>query len=464
MPAYSNENQKTASMPGQLRVLERLNPYEFRVRIDIMRSGLNNNRWDYRNVDKYYKTFLGQPILIAYVGNKIGDGHNMREEIAPDGGRVYTFTDGTAERIIGVLSEDEDDFSLEERDGNLWIVAKGKIFTFYAHEAVEKIIATGAMDVSAETDVFEAEDGPEGIEIFEKWAGLGVTILGDDVPPAIPGARIKQLAQIREDVNGLRLHAASLLQARQEEQEKAPEAKPEKGVKTIMNSRERMLLQQKFDGYTVLNASDDGMRVCLMKDGSFFGYTFNAEDGDHVVVPERIRAMRAITTFAFGEDEDSHVVMDACIPTDELVAKVTKLNAETADKDQHIADLEKQVETMRRNERERRIEAAKTAVNQKFRDMNAVRECLFDNELAEKVCQMCDEGKFCEDVDSEGRWCGDKNAVNALLAACMEAQAEMDKAEAEKRGMAFNAWSYANGEGKDKPASNIDQMLAFVGK
>jgi len=103
-------------------------------------------------------------------------------------------------------------------------------------------------------------------------------------------------------------------------------------------------------------------------------------------------------------------------------------------------------------------------VNQKFRDMNAVREHCFDAELAAKVCAMCDEGKFCEDEDGEGRWCGDKNAVNALMAACMEAQAEMDRAEAEKRGQAFNAWSYANGEGKDKPATNIEQMLAFVGK
>lgn len=463
MPVTMNLEPRTISVPGTLRVLERLNPYEFRVQIDIMREGVNNNRWDYRHLREYYKTFLGQPILIAYVGSKIGDGHNMREEIAPDGGRVYTFIDGTSERIIGVLSEDENDFALEERDGNLWVVAKGKIFTFYAHEAVEKIIATGAMDVSAETDVYEIEEGPGDIEIFTKWAGLGVTILGEDVPPAIPGARIKQLAQIREDVNGLRLHAASLLKE-QTEQEKEPKAKPEKGVKTIMNSRERMLLQQKFEGYTVLNASDDGMRVCLMKDGGFFGYTFNAEDGDHVVVPERIRAMRATTTFAFGEDEDSHVMMDACIPTDELTAKVARLSAENADKDKRITELETQVDTMRRNERERRIEAAKTAVNQKFRDMNAVREQCFDAELAAKVCQMCDEGKFCEDVDKDGRWCGDKNAVNALLAACMEAQAEMDKAAAEKKSAAFNAWSFANGDGKDKPASNIDQMLAFVGK
>ena len=462
MPDMTGKEARTVSAPGRLQVLERLNPYEFRVRVDIMRDGLNNNRWIYRNLDRYYKTFLGQPILIAYVGSKIGDGHNMREEIAPDGGRVYTFIDGTSERIIGVLSEDEKDFTLEERDGHLWVSAIGKIFTFYAHEAVEKIIATGAMDVSAETDVFKAEEGPEETEIFEEWAGIGVTILGDDVPPAIPGARIKQLAQIRDDVDGLRLRAASLLQ---EDGEKAhaPTEKREKGVTNTMNKRELAQLQDKFAGYTVLGGSDDGKHVCLMRneDCAFCGYTF-ADDG--VVVPERIRVMRAKTEFAFGEAEEDRVVLDTGTVTDEISAKLMRANSEAAEKDKKITDLEGRVETMAKNERDRRIEAAKTAVNQKFRDMNAVRERCFDAELAAKVCAMCDEGKFCEDTDGEGRWCGDKNAVKALMAACMEAQAEMDKAEAQKRGQAFNAWSYANGEGKDKPATNVDEMLAFLHK
>ena len=473
MPDALNQTPRTISVPGTLRVLERLNPYEFRVRIDIMREGVNNNKWDYRNLDKYYKTFLGQPILIAYVGKKIGDGHNMREEIAPDGGRVYTFMDGTAERIIGVLSEDEKDFALEQRDGNLWVVAKGKIFTFYAHEAVEKIIAAGAMDVSAETDVFETEEGPEGIEIFEKWAGLGVTILGDDVPPAIPGARIKQLAQIREDVNGLRLHAASLLKA-SEEHHDAPETKKEKGVKNTMNKRELAQLQKQFEGYTVLDASDDGMHVCLLneQDGSFAGYSFDASDADRLVIPARIKAMRATTVFAFNDSEDGKVCVDACVPTDALAAKVIKQNSDIQAKDAKISDLEAQVKTMKANERARRIEACKEAVNRKFADMNAVREECFDAELAEKVCRMCDEGKFCEDYEDDDddddrreegrRWRGDKTAVNTLMALCMEAQAEMDKKAANNKAKVFNAWTDAGAPAGNKGVDSVDKMFAFL--
>lgn len=95
---------------GQMKVLQQLNPYTFAVEIAIMREGVNSNRWDYRNLEKHYKTFIGQPILIAYVNGKIGDGHNMRTVYQANGEQAFTFTDGTAERIIGTLSEDERDF------------------------------------------------------------------------------------------------------------------------------------------------------------------------------------------------------------------------------------------------------------------------------------------------------------------------------------------------------------------
>ena len=51
---------------GQLKVLQKLNPYEFGVELWLMREGVNQNRWNYQNLEKYYKTFVGRPILIAY--------------------------------------------------------------------------------------------------------------------------------------------------------------------------------------------------------------------------------------------------------------------------------------------------------------------------------------------------------------------------------------------------------------
>ena len=122
------------------------------VELTMMRDGLNENRWEYRNIKDHYRSFVGQPILIAYVMGKIGDGHNSSEKVDPrTREKYYSYTDGTAERIVGTLSDDINDFSLVERDGHTWVVAKGKLFAFYAKELVDKIVRTGRMSVSVET-------------------------------------------------------------------------------------------------------------------------------------------------------------------------------------------------------------------------------------------------------------------------------------------------------------------------
>ena len=55
MPLTKSTN---ALATGQLRVLQRLNPYEFGVELWLMREGVNRNKWDYRNLEKFYKPFV----------------------------------------------------------------------------------------------------------------------------------------------------------------------------------------------------------------------------------------------------------------------------------------------------------------------------------------------------------------------------------------------------------------------
>lgn len=64
-----------------------MNKYEFAVELEVMREGMNRNRWNYRNMQDNYLTFLGTPILVAYVNGQVGDGHNMREKVNPRTGR-----------------------------------------------------------------------------------------------------------------------------------------------------------------------------------------------------------------------------------------------------------------------------------------------------------------------------------------------------------------------------------------
>lgn len=70
---------KKVSASGTLKVMQKLNEYEFGVELWVLREGENRNKWDYRNLRDYYKTFIGQPILIAYVGQQVG-GRTQHEQ------------------------------------------------------------------------------------------------------------------------------------------------------------------------------------------------------------------------------------------------------------------------------------------------------------------------------------------------------------------------------------------------
>ena len=110
---------------GKLHVLQQLNKYEFAFEADILRDGpVQGGRWDFRNLDQYYKTFKGQPVLVAYThnGRQVGDGHNAQELRDPKTGEPYrSFTAPTAERIVGMISEDDEDITIVEMDGHKWL-------------------------------------------------------------------------------------------------------------------------------------------------------------------------------------------------------------------------------------------------------------------------------------------------------------------------------------------------------
>lgn len=449
---------KREGRTGEVKLLRRLNRYEFLVEVRVMREGLNNNKWDYRNLQEHYKTFIGQPILIAYVGKKIGDGHNMRKVIMPDGSVEYTFVDGTAERIIGTLSENEEDFRLESADGNLWLIAKGRIFAFYAREAVEKIIDTGSMDVSAETEIYEGETTENGVEIFNDWAGLGVTILGDDVPPAIPGARIKAM-NVSAEVRDMNLRAASLLREEKPNQKN----KTGKGVKNHMNKRDYARLSQQFPGYMVLGATEDGLNVCLLSenDGVAAGYRFADEADKNGIVPERISNMTVACKFAF--DEENSVEIELGQITDMLASKLMAANAENEKKDKKIADLEARIKDMEAKEIARRVSDAKKAVMNRLDALNRDREerCAYSKKLAEEVCARCESGCFNKCM-KDGEWCGDQMAVMELEAACAREQEKIDKANADK-AKKISAWNQML-PGADHAESDADALLDWVTK
>lgn len=394
---------------GTLRVLGREdNDLSYLVEIETMRGGVNRNKWDYRNIRRHADTFKGVPILTAYVGGRIGDGHNMDEMKDPETGETYYSTMGpTAERIVGAVGESPEDVRVEERDGQEWIIVRGKLWRFYHRELVDKIAKQGQMAVSAETEVFdEKQDGD--ISIFSDWRALGITILGDRVNPAVPGANVKAMSEIGAVFEKMKIRAA--------QEEKAAQACPkenlQKGMNRRMNKKQMLELEKRFgDGVKVL--AGDEKHVVLLKNNEPMAYAFG--DEKDTIVPEHFDriSLNAAHTFADGVTVD--------VDLNEYTAALA-MNADNAEK---RADAEK----LRADKAEERVTAMLAA--EKTRRVEAVKKAL-QAKAAEIKADLCDDGcdadceELCGQAESfagdcnTAEWNGEKEACDKLLAKCSE--------------------------------------------
>lgn len=450
---------KTKAMPknvcasGTLKVMQRLNEYEFGVELWVLREGENRNKWDYRNLRDYYKTFIGQPILIAYVGQQVGDGHNMSKRRDPKTGEEYqSFMEGTAERIVGTMSDDEKDFTLVERGGHTWLRAKGRLFAFYAPELTRKIVEQGTMDVSAETMVSERHKEGD-VEVFTKWSGIGVTILGDRVNPAIPGASIAKLATMQEEFKELKLRAASLHTAAE-----GSGKINKKGLKRSMNKQMMESVQAKFPNHKLIALSDDSMSVGLLDaSGNLFSYTFNAEDNGEVM-ESRIAPCAAHIVLSAGEVELNADVADVVAYT---VAAAKTESGEIKQLSEELTAAKEQIRAMQEAESKRRLSVCKATAKATLEAFNANRKEKLSEDALKDINENIEAGLYANSCDKDGAWLGEKMVRSAVLAVCGEAVMEADRKAAESRKSAF-AWNNAKGDGAGD--SGIEGMLSRIGK
>lgn len=410
--AIKTKKQEPFNGLGELRVLRQDSDLNYEVQIAIMRSGLNDNKWDYRNVGMYAKTFRGTPILCAYLPTgKIGDGHNMETVVGPDGKKRYRFTGPTAERIVGMIYDTADAVWTEEQNGETWAFARGKLWRFYNPELVDKIARQGRMEVSAETNVEKAQKADDR-EIYTKWHGLGVTILGDDVAPAIPGANIKALESMQEAFKQMQLRAAAY--------HNKPQNHTKKGVKKLNAMSNAPLLekmQEKFKGYTILNMTDGGERLLMLDDkGRACTYQFN--EADHgVVIPDRM-AYATLTcqhSFEDGVALDVDVMAMLASATKEANDSRAALESELETLKTQNAEQKSRIEAMEKAELARRVQAAKDAVECAAKE---AAECMADmpTDMTKGIMEKIEAGEYTSKVNADGQWIGAEEAVKDLKA------------------------------------------------
>lgn len=422
---------------GEIKVLQRNNEFLYDVELWLLNDLVNRNNWQYINLERHMKKFAGTPILVAYIhaGKVIGDGHNFRTEKDPKTGRESaSFTDATAERIVGALSEDEKDIRLVERDGVKWIVAKGFLWRWYAKELVDKIerdsLQGRDMSISIETLVTKYHmDG--AVEVEEEYEILGTTILGDHVAPAVVDARIVALQDMDSEFKELKVRAASYVGSKEPPK---PQKNKKKGMNnlTVFSKKQLEALQPSFNGYHVLAAmqNENGIHVCLMsEDGATATYTMGSIH--EAVVPEKIAKTNAQVTFAFGED--CNVSVDSCALTESIVSRLNEANIELGEKKTALEKAESDIKAMRDAEEKRRVNAAKAKATAVLATFNENREEKVADSVLESINANADAGLYTNCVNADGLWCGEEQVETAVLAICAQKVMELDQKTAQAR-------------------------------
>lgn len=427
---------------GRLKVLEAVNRKLYRVEIWALNDKVNRNGWKYINLESHLKEFQDIPILTAYLrnGKVIGDGHNFDMRIDPKTGEEYaSFTAADAERIVGWVPKDSN-IRIEPEGETKWVVVTGYLWTWYARELVEKIAGQGGgMEVSIETLVTR-EHREDGYDVEESYVILGVTVLGDGVAPAVAGASIKSLAEMRESMKNEILKAASYIGETDEPQAATQEnTNPKERMRKTMIPTMRQLQEagKAFEGYTCVGLSEDGKTVALLSaQNAPFSYVFTDSDQGNVI-PERIKAANAIVTFT-TEDGEAEAALD------NVIAHVNARMAETEKANETLTAenkrLSERLEAMEKREKARRLQAAKDAATAALDKFNANRDegRKFNCDILEGLLSRIEAGEFTECEDKECNWTGDKQVANEVAVLCMAEQAKQDAAEKAKEKRRFS--------------------------
>ncbi len=439
------QNPKCLSVTGK-------DKYLFDVEIMVLKPGKNNNDWIFpeETLLEYGQTFRGKPILCAYKGLKIGDGHNFDEYIDPETMKIINDYRGpNAERIVGYIPANAE-IELREIEGEQWLVVHGVLWAFYCAQLISNVIEKGFKGVSAEVNAYNIVEQDDGSELFEGWEGLGITILGDDVEPAVTGALLKQLA----DAPYYKTLSAKA------DKYRINSLKKGKGENEMDNIKKLSALCAALKGCTVLDTSDDEQYALIAN-----------EDGE----PE-------ICAFAVGDDGKCNVErFNTCVKAcsvingkecsfeikkcvDKKIAEMQKKCSEAeqkmTEKDGEIARLKTRCAAMEESEISRRNDDVVRALKEKYE--NDKNDILEEGERIpeDKFNALIDEaknGKYKDCVDENGKFIGTEKALQRYFAERGKCADEF-RASRRKNCNSF-AWQFAKDASGDGGEFDYDKLI-----
>lgn len=452
MPKFKKtEGGKTYNtFTGKLRVLSKEDEFLYKVEVWLLNSEVNRNGWQYLNLDEHRALFADTPILVAYTGGKVGDGHNFRMKRDENGEAYASFTDANAERIVGWFKNDSD-IRIEEKDNVRWIVGDGTIWSYYAKELADMLTEQGAagMDVSIETMVTDIRV-ENGVEIFDKYQILGTTILGKGVNPAVAGAHIRALS-LEDDLKDFKLRVASYM-------ETAHETKKGTSKRMAFNKVQLEALGEKFDGYRIVGCSEDGKNIALLSktDNCFYGYTFGDETDE--VITDNIKPVALNAEADFGEDVK--VALDAI---GAYVDEIKSLTAKANDAEARADKAEAKVAELTDKETKRRNKAVVAAIKELVKAYNADAEEPIDDKECADIVDAAEKGEFSDCDNAEGEFCGEEKACALVKAKIFDHEAAI---RAKKNAAAATVHSWLDGLRKNNTENSetVESLLSRITK
>lgn len=438
---------KFNSSLGALKILAEKDGWKQKVELWLLNSDVNRNNWQYLNLEQHKKLFSETPILIAYKGDQIGDGHNFDKIKLPNGKVVASFMGADAERPVGFFPTNAE-MRIEEKDGKKWIVGVGYLWKWYAQELVAHLKEQGldGMSISIETLIDEMYINGE-IEVFTKYQILGTTVLHETVAPAVELARIRALSELGIDkIREETLRVASMYQ-----DDLNPQTKTKKEKQTIMNKKS---LKDKFKGFHVIEVF--GEKVALLSQDKHETFVSSAVKDNGEIVEGVKTACNATVVFGDGENE-MKVALDSV--TRLFETEIEELKAKLLDNEKTIKALSETNEKMKAQEIARRKEAVKKAIDNRFAEIKA-------NSDAEFTDGECDELKSEEKVNAfilmenaDGKFIGDVEAQKAVDTRCMSKILETHKVKVNAQKREYFWDTPVGASAKNEQIDDIDRSI-----
>lgn len=395
-PQFKTVKDELMSMRGELRVLEKADKWRQKVELWLVNDAENRNDWIYTNLDKHKGLFAGTPILVAYVGNKIGDGHNYTEVQNIDGSVTASFMSSTAERIVGYFPL-ESDLRLEQTpDGKTWIVGIGYIWSWYAQELVSKLKEQGleGMSVSIETLINQGHKD-KNTEVFTDYEILGTTILGDNVEPAVEGANIKVLSALGSN----KLKEITKLKAASYSPDET-----KKGANTKMDIQE---LKCQYPDYVFLGINNN--RAAFLTEDRVAKVCTITDNGE-IQTDEANPCNVGLTI----EDNGECINGDFEAVTSMMAAMSQRIEDLTA----QVNEANEKLMAYKNAEKQARKEAVKSAISKRLNEISQMAE--IDTAICEDM--LTDESlDNYADMENESGFCGEISACKEVDARCMAA-------------------------------------------